>query len=98
MRSGATTRSTSPSSRRFRRHPKQVREWETAGLLPAGWVDGRRQFFFAAVVHAFALRQLSRFQIAALANLMAAEHDDDVFIQASSSTRSPLVGSALRPD
>ena len=61
--------------------PKQVREWETAGLLPAGWIDGRRQFFFTAAIHAFALRQLSRFQIAALANLMAAEKDDDVFIQ-----------------
>jgi hypothetical protein len=61
--------------------PKQVREWETAGLLPAGWVDGRRQFFLAAAIHAFALRHLSRFQIAALANLMAAEKDDDVFIQ-----------------
>jgi hypothetical protein len=61
--------------------PKQVREWETAGLLPAGWVDGRRQFFLAAAIHAFALRHLSRFQIAALANLMAAEQDDDVFIQ-----------------
>jgi DNA-binding transcriptional MerR regulator len=61
--------------------PKQVREWEKAGLLPAAWVDGRRQFFSAAVVHAFALRQLSRFQIAALANVLAAEDDDDVFIQ-----------------
>jgi hypothetical protein len=60
---------------------KQVREWETAGLLPAGWIDGRRQFFFTATVHAFALRQLSRFQIAALANVLAAEDDDDVFIQ-----------------
>ena len=35
----------------------------------------------AAVIHAFALRRLSRFQIAALSNLMAAEQDDDVFIQ-----------------
>lgn len=61
--------------------PKQVREWETAGLLPAAWIDGRRQFFSAAVVHAFALRRLSRFQIAALTNVLAAEDDDDVFIQ-----------------
>jgi hypothetical protein len=61
--------------------PKQVREWETAGLLPAGWIDGRRQFFLTAAVHAFALRRLSRFQIAALANVLAAEDDDDVFIQ-----------------
>jgi hypothetical protein len=60
---------------------KQVREWETAGLLPASWIDGRRQFLSAAVVHAFALRRLSRFQIAALANVLAAEKDDDVFIQ-----------------
>ncbi len=65
---------------------KQVREWETAGLLPAGWIDGRRQFFYAAVVHAFALKRLSRFQIAALANLMAAERDDDVFIQLTEHT------------
>jgi hypothetical protein len=61
--------------------PKQVREWETARLLPASWIDGRRQFCSAAVVHAFALRRLSRFQIAALANVLAAEDDDDVFIQ-----------------
>jgi hypothetical protein len=60
---------------------KQVREWESAMLLPAAWIDGRRQFFSAAVVHAFALRRLGRFQIAALANVMAAEDDDDVFIQ-----------------
>ena len=60
---------------------KQVREWETAGLLPAAWIDGRRQFLSAAVVHAFALRRLSRFQIAALSNVLAAENDDDVFIQ-----------------
>jgi hypothetical protein len=65
---------------------KQVREWEKAALLPAAWVDGRRQFFSAAVVHAFALRRLSRFQIAALANLMAAEKDDDVFIQLTEHT------------
>jgi hypothetical protein len=66
--------------------PKQLREWETAGLLPAGWIDGRRQFFSAAVVHAFALRRLSRFQIAALANVLAAEDDDDVFIQLTEHT------------
>lgn len=60
---------------------KQVREWETAKLLPAAWIAGRRQFFSAAVVHAFALQRLSRFQIAALANVLAAENDDDVFIQ-----------------
>jgi hypothetical protein len=60
---------------------KQVREWETAKLLPAAWIDGRRQFCSAAVVHAFGLRRLSRFQIAALANVLAAEDDDDVFIQ-----------------
>jgi hypothetical protein len=60
---------------------KQVREWETAGLLPSSWIDGRRQFCSAAVVHAFVLRRLSRFQIAALANVLAAEKDDDVFIQ-----------------
>jgi hypothetical protein len=60
---------------------KQVREWETARLLPASWIDGRRQFCSAAVVHAFALRRLSRFQIAALANVLAAENDEDVFIQ-----------------
>jgi hypothetical protein len=61
--------------------PKQVREWETAKLLPASWIDGRRQFCSAAVVHAFALRRLSRFQIAALVNALAAEKDDDVFLQ-----------------
>jgi hypothetical protein len=60
---------------------KQVREWEKATLLPAAWIDGRRQFFSAAVVHAFALKRLSRFQIAALSNVLAAEDDDDVFIQ-----------------
>jgi hypothetical protein len=65
---------------------KQVREWETARLLPSSWIDGRRQFCAAAVVHAFALRRLSRFQIAALANIMTADSDDDVFIQLAQHT------------
>jgi hypothetical protein len=34
----------------------------------------------APVVHAFALRRLSRFQIAALTNVLAAKEDDDVFV------------------
>jgi DNA-binding transcriptional MerR regulator len=58
---------------------KQVREWESATLLPGARIDGRRQFFSAAVVHAFALQRLSRFQVAALANVVVAE-DDDVFL------------------
>jgi hypothetical protein len=65
---------------------KQIREWETARLLPSSWIDGRRQFCSAAVVHAFALRRLSRFQIAALANIMTADSDDDVFIQLAQHT------------
>jgi hypothetical protein len=65
---------------------KQIREWETARLLPSSWIDGRRQFCAAAVVHAFALRRLSRFQIAALANIMTADSDDDVFIQLAQHT------------
>jgi DNA-binding transcriptional MerR regulator len=58
---------------------KQVREWETATLLPGARIDGRRQFFSAAVVHAFALRRLNRYQVAALANVMVAD-DHDVFL------------------
>jgi DNA-binding transcriptional MerR regulator len=56
---------------------KQLRDWETATLLPAARIDGRRQFFSAAVVHAFALRRLDRFQVAALASLQGT--GDDVF-------------------
>jgi DNA-binding transcriptional MerR regulator len=55
---------------------KQVREWELASLLPGARIEGRRQFFSAAVVHAFALKGMSRFQVAALAALAAAEDDD----------------------
>lgn len=60
--------------------PKQVREWEKATVLPAYRIDGRRQFFSAAVIHAFALRELDRFQIAALARLRGAT-DDDPFLR-----------------
>ncbi|HEV3002193.1 MAG TPA: hypothetical protein VGW75_15735 [Solirubrobacteraceae bacterium] len=60
---------------------KQVREWENATLLPGYRIDGRRQFFSAAVVHAFALAALDRYQVAALTTLQAADADDDCFVR-----------------
>ena len=56
---------------------KQVRVWESATLLPGARIDGRRQFFSAAVIHAFALKRMNRQQIAALTHLTT--NDDDVF-------------------
>lgn len=59
--------------------PKQVREWEKGTLLPGYRIDGRRQFFSAAVVHAFALAALDRYQVAALGTLQETD-DDDPFV------------------
>lgn len=59
---------------------KQVRDWERATLLPGARIEGRRQFFSAAAVHAFALRRMDRYQIAALATVRADEHDHSTFV------------------
>jgi hypothetical protein len=42
---------------------RKIRSWEESQLLPAYWIDGRRNFFSAAVVYAFALGSLDRNEI-----------------------------------
>lgn len=53
----------------------QVRDWEKHGLLPAHRINGRRQFFSAAVIHAFAFAVQPRQRIAAIRELSEEKPD-----------------------
>jgi|SRR5215211_230632 len=48
---------------------RQLRHWNTLGLLPAHRVNNRRVFFGAAVARAFALKETKQHEVAALAEL-----------------------------
>jgi DNA-binding transcriptional MerR regulator len=57
---------------------KQIRSWEESDLLPAYWIAGRRHFFSAAAVHAFALRGLDRNEIRAARRVLSSDPGDPV--------------------
>jgi DNA-binding transcriptional regulator YiaG len=57
---------------------KQIRTWEESGLLPAYWIAGRRHFFSAAGVYAFALRELDRNEIRGARRVLSAEPEDPI--------------------
>jgi len=48
---------------------RQLRHWDSLGLLPSHRVSGRRRFVSAAVARAFALKESQQHEIAALATL-----------------------------
>ncbi len=57
---------------------KQIRSWEESDLLPAYWIAGRRHFFSAAAVHAFALRGLDRNEIRAARRVLSSDPGDPI--------------------
>lgn len=75
---------------------KQIRSWEQSHLLPAYWIGGRRHFFSAAVVHAFALRRLDRNEIRGATRVLSTEPDDPVVaLVAASVWRSRYTGAHI---
>jgi DNA-binding transcriptional MerR regulator len=57
---------------------RQIRHWHDSQLLPGFWIDGRRHFFSAAAVHAFALAKLDRNEIRGASRVLSAEVDDPI--------------------
>jgi hypothetical protein len=57
---------------------RQIRYWHDSQLLPAFWIDGRRYFFSAAVVHSFALARLDRNEIRGASRVLSVDAEDPV--------------------
>jgi hypothetical protein len=57
---------------------KKIRSWEESQLLPAYWIDGRRNFFSAAAVYAFALSSLDRNEIRGASRMLSRRPEDPV--------------------
>jgi hypothetical protein len=55
---------------------KKIRSWEESQLLPAYWIDGRRNFFSAAAVYAFALSGLDRNEIRGASRMLSRSPED----------------------
>jgi hypothetical protein len=68
---------------------KQIRSWEEADLLPAYWIGGRRHFFSAAAVHAFALKRLDRNEIRGVSRILSTQQDDPVVALVAASLLRP---------